>query len=80
MEEKKKALTERMLEETLSDNSQVEYCKQCKDCIFRDDGTIWSNRYTKASCQIYKYPNSKPLGVINNKQICEYLNKGEDDE
>lgn len=77
---KKKTLTERMLEETLSDNSNVENCKQCKDCIFRDDGTVWSNHYTKACCQIYKHPNIKPLDVINNKQSCVFYNKGEGDE
>lgn len=77
---KKKTLTERMLEETLSDNSNVENCKQCKDCIFKDDGTVWSNHYTKTSCQIYKHPNFKPLAIMDNKQLCVFYNKGEDDE
>ena len=79
MKDKKKTLTERMLEETLSDNSQVEHCKQCKDCIFRDDGTEGSH-YTKSSCQIFKYPNMKPLNVINNRGKCEiYHNENEED-
>ena len=61
-------------DEILSDNSHVENCKQCKDCIFRDDGTVWTNDYRKASCIIYRYPNMKPLRVIDNKGICEYYN------
>lgn len=78
--EEKKTLTERMLEETLSDNSKVEYCKQCKDCLFRSDGTVWSNHYTKASCQIYKYPGMKPFRVINNNGLCEYYHNENDKE
>lgn len=65
----KKTLTERMLEETLTDNSKIEYCKQCKDCIFKD-----KRGYEKAICMIYENPGYKPLHVINNKGICEYYN------
>ncbi len=70
--EKKKTLTERMLEETLSDNSQIEKCRQCKDCIFRDE-----RGHDRAVCMIYSNPGHKPLYVIDNKGICEYHNSGE---
>ena len=65
--------------EVFSDNSYVENCKQCKDCIFRDDGTAWSNDHRKSCCQMFQYPNMKPFRVINNKGICEYYNNGEDE-
>lgn len=68
----------RWYNEKLSDNSQAENCKQCKTCIFRDDGTVWSNDYKKSSCQMYQYPSMKPVHVINNKGICEYYNGGTD--
>ena len=81
MEEKKKTLTERMLEETLSDNTQVETCKQCKNCLFKSDGTVWSNKYNKSYCRIYQYPRIKPLYVINNERTCEYYhNENEEDD
>lgn len=78
--DKEKTLQERMLEETLSDNSHVENCKQCKDCIFRDDGTVWSNDYRKSCCQMYQYPNMKPLRVVNNTGICEYYSNKDTEE
>lgn len=78
--DKEKTLQERMLEETLSDNSHVENCKQCKDCIFRDDGTVWSNSYQKGCCQIYQYPNMKPLRVVNNTGTCEYYSNKDTEE
>ena len=68
----KKTLQERWDEETLTDNTQFELCKQCKDCVFRDDGTVWSNMYTKSSCQKYPYPKMKPAKVINNDGDCSY--------
>lgn len=72
---KKKSLDERLKNDILSDNSHVENCKQCKDCIFRNDGTAWSNNYQKSCCQMYQYPGFKPLYVINNKGACEYYSK-----
>ena len=68
----KKTLQERWDEETLTDNSQFELCQQCKDCIFRDDGTVWSNHYAKSSCQKYPYPKMKPVEVIDNESNCPY--------
>jgi hypothetical protein len=68
----KKTLQQRWDEETLSDNSQIENCQQCKNCNFKDDGTVWSNHYTKSCCQMYQYPKFKPLGVINNTEKCPF--------
>ena len=36
----KKTLEERYADEVLTDNTQFDKCRQCKDCIFRDDGTV----------------------------------------
>lgn len=77
---KEKSWVDAHKDEVLTDNSSVENCKQCKNCIFRDDGTAWSNDYRKSCCQIYQYPNFKPLHVINNKGLCEYHNDEKDTE
>ena len=61
--------------EVFTDNSKIENCKQCKDCRFRDDGTVWSNHYTKCCCQIYPNPKIKPMEVIDNKKDCKYKQK-----
>lgn len=68
--EKKKTLQERWNEEVLSDNSQIENCKQCKSCAYQNDGTVWSNHYTKSSCQKFPYPDMKPIEVIDNEADC----------
>jgi hypothetical protein len=62
----------RFLEETLSDNTQTVNCQQCEDCIHRDDGTVWSNHFTKSCCKMFQYPKFKPLEVINNTGECIY--------
>ena len=77
MKGEKKSLEERYADEVLSDNSAVENCKQCKNCLFRDDGTVFSNDYRKSCCQMFPYPGFKPIGVINNAEPCEYhITKG----
>ena len=68
----KKTLEERLSDDILSDNTQLSKCEQCKNCIFRDDGTVYSNDYRKSSCRIYPYPQFKPLGVMNNTEQCEF--------
>jgi hypothetical protein len=70
--DKNLTLEERYADDILTDNTQFENCKQCKACLFRDDGTIYSNDYRKCSCEMFPYPSMKPLGVINNKENCEY--------
>ncbi|MGN0905682.1 MAG: hypothetical protein ACI4NM_00915 [Bullifex sp.] len=68
----KKTLYERYGNETLTDNSALKKCEECKDCVYRDDGTIYSNRYDKGNCQKYPYPKMKPLDVIFKNAKCEY--------
>lgn len=71
----KKTLEERYADEVLSDNTQFEKYRQCKDCIFRDDGTVYSNHYTKSSCRMYPYPKFKPLAVMDGSEQCDYYEK-----
>lgn len=61
-----------MLDDKLSDNSQVELCKQCKECKLNNDGTVWSSHYSKSYCQMYARPMRKPDNVIHNTGRCPY--------
>lgn len=58
--------------EILTDNTKTHYCKQCKDCCFWGNGDAFSNAYDKTSCDIYPYPNMKPIEIINNTGDCPY--------
>ncbi len=69
---KKLSFEERYADEILTDNTALDECRQCKDCAFRDDGTVWSNHYQKACCEIYQHPGFKPIGVMLNKEICDF--------
>ena len=71
----KKTFDERYGDEILSDNTQKPKCQQCKDCIFRDDGTVYSSHYTKSSCRMYPYPKFKPLAVMYGSEQCEFYEK-----
>jgi len=73
---KTKSLEERYGDEILTDNTVLEKCTQCKDCLFWNDGTEYSN-YRKSSCAIYTYPDMKPLEVMENRERCEYYEKEE---
>jgi hypothetical protein len=68
----KKTLSERYADEQLSDNSAVQKYEQCKNCIFRDDGTVYSNDYRKSCCRMYPYPKFKPISVMDGSERCEY--------
>ena len=60
-------------DETLSDNTQIHYCKQCKKCKHWGNGDDpFSNQYTKANCDMFPMPVSKPSAVINNTGRCPY--------
>lgn len=67
-----KSLSERLAEEVLSDNTQFTNCEQCENCIYWNNGDVWSNKFIKASCQMFPHPRMKPLGVINNTEACSY--------
>lgn len=68
-------LTERHIDEELSDNTKVHYCKQCKKCTFWGNGDAFSNKYDKSSCDQYPYPVFKPEYVINNTGKCEFFTR-----
>lgn len=71
----KKSLEDRYGKEMLTDNSNIPKCKQCKDCLFRNDGTVYSNDYRKGSCVMFPYPESKPLEVMHSTEACEFYEK-----
>lgn len=50
----------------------------CKDCAFRDDGTVYSRPYTKGNCQKFPFPGIKPLGVLTRGESCPKYKKGKD--
>lgn len=60
--------------EVFTDNSQIEYCNQCKDCVFRDE-----RGHERAVCMIYENPGHKPLQVINNTGLCPYYDSENED-
>ena len=72
----KKTLFERYGDEILTDNVALDKYRQCKDCVFRNDGTVYSNHYQKASCAMYPYPQFKPNEVAMNEGPCKYKRKG----
>lgn len=65
----KKTLYERYKDEVLSDNSQNQDYKECRDCIHWNMGGEYDS-YKKAICR--KYPKMKPIGVIKNRSKCEF--------
>lgn len=52
--------------------------KQCKGCVFAVTKYPHGEQWKKACC--IKYPQSKPDGIMKNKQKCEYRLVLEDDE
>ena len=70
--EHKGSFAERYADEKLTDNTALDKYRQCKDCAFRDDGTVWSNHYQKGCCEMYRHPAFKPSGVMLNKEFCDY--------
>lgn len=63
-------------DDILSDNTHIEYCKQCKKCLHwgnnKDDP--FSNAYDKAFCDMFPYPDEKkPQVIINNKAACDFF-------
>lgn len=43
---------------------------ECKDCIFKDDGTVYSNDYRKGNCMQFPFPSMKPMGVLLKSRKC----------
>lgn len=63
---------ERYLDEQLSDNTKIHYCKQCKDCILWGHTNAFGNKYDKSSCDMFPYPDCKPMEVIDNTGKCPW--------
>jgi hypothetical protein len=72
---KNKSLEERYADDILTDNAALDKYRQCKDCIFRDDGTIYSNHYQKGCCRMYPYPKFKPNDVMMTEPNVSITNK-----
>lgn len=72
----KETLTERHSNEKLTDNTKISYCEQCEKCMFWGNGSVFSNKYDKSSCDQYPYPASKPSYVINNTGDCAFFARG----
>lgn len=67
-----KSLTERHLDEVLTDNTKIEKCKQCKDCILWGHTDNFGNAYDKSSCDMYPYPDHKPMSIVHNHAMCQF--------
>lgn len=61
--------------EVLTDNTQIEYCKQCRMCCNWGHTGAFGNAPEKASCDMFPYPGHKPQSVINNTGRCPYFIK-----
>lgn len=67
-----KPISETHSDEILSDNTGMNYCAQCYDCVYNNGGDNFSNSYNKSCCAKFPYPDCKPITVINNQERCEY--------
>lgn len=55
---------------------QISMDIQCKDCINSNDGTAYSNHYTKSCCKAYPYPDMKPVEILlEGKSSCKFYKK-----
>ena len=64
---------ERYSDERLTDNTKIKYCEQCKGCALWGNSDAFSNKYDKVCCDMFPYPQNKPIYVINNEAECEYF-------
>lgn len=63
---------ERYDKEVLTDNTRIDYCRQCKNCLNWGHSNAFGNAYDKSSCDMYPYPEKKPDAVIYNTGTCSY--------
>ena len=64
-------------DEILTDNTKIEKCRQCKDCFNWGHSGNFGNAPDKACCDMYRYPDHKPIDVIENELTCPYYRKRE---
>ena len=60
--------------EILTDNTKIKYCIQCETCMHwgNNPEDYRSNQFSKAYCDHYRFPNTKPQYIIDNKGICKH--------
>lgn len=61
--------------EVFTNNLDIPYAEQCKNCRYRLKTKIEGDLcppYKKLKCGVYQ---TKPLGVINNKEKCKFYTK-----
>ena len=46
--------------------------KACEGCIFAYGDTPFNNAPNKGSCEVYKYPKTKPDSVFVEGKACKY--------
>lgn len=46
--------------------------KSCEGCIFSTGNTPFDNAPDKGSCEVYKYPKTKPDSVFIEGNKCKY--------
>ena len=61
--------------EKFTDNTKLRRYEYCKTCKFNDGGDNWSNKYDKACCAVFMYPEMKPNEVFHNAP-CEFYVRG----
>lgn len=53
----------------------------CKDCIFRLESIVVAGelykRHTNGQCDIFTYPDTKPMAVLFEGADCPYYKKGD---
>lgn len=59
-------------DEHMSDNRDNIKCLQCRGCIFISNSDVYSNRFYKLHCMVYKYPETKPIGIVRGEEQCEF--------
>ena len=66
-------LYERLKNDRLSDNTHSNICAQCKECVYWGKNAPYDNKYDKAYCEMFPYPQArKPLEIVNNETSCIY--------
>ena len=67
------SVSERHLNEELSDNTHANICEQCRECtMWGLGGDPYQNRYDKGNCAMFPNPDHKPDYVITNRGVCPF--------
>lgn len=68
-----KSLAERLADDIMTDNTQIESHKQCLDCIHRglEIGGKWIADGDRACCRLYPPPDGKPMSFYYGTETCE---------